>query len=182
MKFWSQDIYSKAWNFACEAHKRQHMPGSDIPYVNHIGTVAMEVMSAIVVNGSIQHPDLAIQCALLHDVIEDTIVTYEQVKVEFGETVANGVLALTKNAELPERTEQMRNSLTRIRQQPHEIWIVKMADRIANLQEPPHYWTAEKIRYYQQEALLIHDALKDAHHMLAERLRQKIDTYRRFIP
>jgi (p)ppGpp synthase/HD superfamily hydrolase len=180
MTRWSQDVYNKAWNFVCEAHKAQHMPGSDVPYVKHIGTVTMEVMSAIAATDAVQEPDLAVQCALLHDVIEDTPVTYEQVRAEFGEAVADGVLALTKNLELPTKAEQMRDSLRRIQDRPYEVWIVKLADRIANLQEPPPYWTSEKIRQYQQEAMLIYDTLKDANRLLAERLAQKIDEYRRF--
>ncbi len=80
MKFWSQDLYLKAWNFASNAHKDQKLPGSDIPYINHIGSVAMEVMAAIAQSSSVANPDLAVQCALLHDTVEDTRTTYEQVK------------------------------------------------------------------------------------------------------
>jgi (p)ppGpp synthase/HD superfamily hydrolase len=94
MKVWSQDVYTKAWNFASYAHKDQNMPGSDLPYITHIGNVAMEVMSAIVQSNGVNDPDLSVQCALLHDVIEDTHITYEQVNTEFGQKVADGVLAL----------------------------------------------------------------------------------------
>ena len=67
---WNQDKYIKSWNFASVAHNGQVVPGTDIPYVNHIGLVAMEAMSAITYDSNIEEPDLLIQCALLHDVIE----------------------------------------------------------------------------------------------------------------
>ncbi len=77
MRLWSQDLYLKAWNFASNAHKGQNLSGSSIPYINHIGSVAMEVMSAIAQRDSVSNPDLSVQCALLHDITEDTEITYE---------------------------------------------------------------------------------------------------------
>ncbi len=79
---WKQDLYLKAWNFACQAHSGQTLPGSDIPYINHIGTVAMEVLAAISLRTTTEDANLAIQCALLHDVIEDTAVSYPQLRTE----------------------------------------------------------------------------------------------------
>ncbi|MFM2482210.1 HD domain-containing protein [Celerinatantimonas sp. YJH-8] len=176
----TQDLYLKTWNFASAAHRYQTLPGSDIPYLNHIGNVAMEVIAAISVI-PVQRPDLSIQCALLHDVIEDTDVTYEQVKLEFGEAVALGVLSLTKDQQLPSKKEQMLDSLSRIRQQPKEIWLVKLADRITNLQAPPAHWNKMKIANYRDEAQLIHDQLASAHAPLAGRLAQKIAEYRLYM-
>ena len=43
------------------------------------------------------NPDLAVQCALLHDTIEDTDVTYDDVKRQFGTDVADGVMALSQD-------------------------------------------------------------------------------------
>ena len=92
----------------------------------------------------VANANLALQCAL-HDVLEDTRVRYEQVRDEFGEAVAQGVLALTVDKRLP-RSEQMAECLPRIRQQPAEIWMVKLADRITNLQPPPRHWSKARIR------------------------------------
>jgi (p)ppGpp synthase/HD superfamily hydrolase len=71
----------------------------------------------------------------------------------------------------------MADSLKRIKEQPHEIWMVKMSDRIVNLAPPPAHWTKEKIKAYRDEAVLIHDALKDADRNLAARLMEKIGLY-----
>jgi len=178
---WNPDQYIKAWNFAAHAHHGQTVPGSEIPYINHLGTVAMEVMGAIAHAAQIDpslipDPDLLVQCALLHDAIEDTDVTYEQLCAEFGESVANGVLALTKNSDLP-KAERMKDSLQRIQRQPKEIWMVKLGDRITNLQPPPHYWDNQKIENYRKEAELILETLRSANTYLAKRLQQKLLTY-----
>ncbi len=174
---WKQDLYLKAWNFACRAHNGQTLPGSDIPYINHIGTVAMEILAAISLHTTTEDADLTIQCALLHDVIEDTAVTYSQLQMEFGQEVADGVLALTKDHTIPAKKERMRDSLARIRKQPHGVWMVKMADRITNLQPPPQHWPPEKISNYRDEAREILTALRSADEQLAQRLGEKIESY-----
>ena len=75
----------------------------------------------------------------------------------------------------------MLDSLKRIKQQPKEVWAVKMADRICNLYAPPFYWTNEKKKTYREEAMLIHRELKDGNAYLAERLGRKIEEYRAYI-
>lgn len=185
MKLWSQELSLKAWNFASYYHKNQKVPGKDLPYINHVGSVTMEIMSAIVQSDSVDKPDLAIQCALLHDVIEDSKIEYkkiyEKIKDEFGSVVADGVDALSKNNKLKTKSEQMRDSLERIKKQPPEIWMVKLADRITNLQPPPYYWTKHKIKQYRNEAIEIHEALKGANDVLSSRLLSKIEQYEKYI-
>ena len=176
---WSQDAYIQAYRFAAEAHRGQLVPGTEIPYLMHISLVCMEVTTALHA-GSADNPTLAVQCALLHDVIEDTPATFEAVRAAFGPGVAAGVLALTKDKRL-EKPAQMQDSLRRIRQQPREVWMVKLADRITNLQPPPATWTAAKISAYQAEARQILDALGSASPLLAARLEQKINTYGNFV-
>jgi (p)ppGpp synthase/HD superfamily hydrolase len=58
--------------------------------------------------------------------------------------------------------------------------MVKMADRITNLQPPPHYWTKEKINNYREEAQLILDELGKANEHLAKRLADKIQNYQQY--
>lgn len=176
----SQEVFIKAWNFASSAHRNQTLPGSDLPYINHIGNVTMEILAAVFA-APVAFPELAIQCALLHDTIEDTDITYDQIEAEFGENVASGVLSLSKNTDLPSKQAQMLDSISRIKEQPKEIWMVKLADRITNLQPPPHYWDQKKTAGYLKEAELIFDNLASAHETLEERLRQKIQNYSKYI-
>ncbi|RCJ42182.1 phosphohydrolase [Nostoc minutum NIES-26] len=176
---WSQETYIKAYEFAAQAHQGQKMPGSEIPYIMHLSFVSMEVIAALNVETK-NDGDLAIQCSVLHDTVEDTGTTFDQIKTEFGESVANGVLALTKDESLAKHL-QMEDSLRRIKEQPQEIWMVKLADRISNLQAPPYYWTQDKIVRYREEGIQIYEALRDASPFLASRLASKIEDYKGFI-
>ncbi len=180
MAVWNQQHYIQAWHFASHAHQGQCVPSTDSPYIHHLAMVAMEVMTVIATEQSLEQPDLLVQVALLHDVLEDTATTYEQLAQNFGVNVADGVLALTKNTALA-KAEQMPDSLTRIRQQAKEICMVKMADRITNLQSPPTHWNQSKIQAYHTEAKLIYQQLHSAHLGLAKRLQQKIQDYQQYI-
>ena len=173
---WSQEKYINSLKFAAEAHKGQQVPGSDLPYIVHVTMVAMEVIAALAHEDGLDG-DLAVQCALLHDMIEDTSVSREDLETEFGFAVAAGVLALSKNNILESKQEKMQDSLARIKQQPREIWMVKLADRITNLQPPPGHWDADKIERYREEGREILKALGGASSYLAGRLRQKIKEY-----
>jgi len=176
---WSQETYIKAFRKAAQAHQGQKMPGSEIPYIIHLSFVSMELIAALNVEKE-RDGNLAIQCAILHDVIEDTATSFEEIKTEFGEAIANGVLALTKDNSL-EKNLQMADSLRRVKKQPPEIWMVKLADRISNLQAPPHYWNQEKIIQYREEGIQIYETLKEASSFLASRLASKIEDYKAFI-
>ena len=180
MIVWNQDNYIKAWNFASSVHNGQLLPTSDIPYINHLGLVAMETMSGIANSENIASPDLAVLYALLHDSIEDTNCSFEDIKNEFGSDVANGVMALTKNTDLPTKEDQMLDSLNRIQDQPKEVWMVKLSDRITNLQPPPKHWDKSKIAKYRSEAILILEVLGSANDYLAKRLRMKIENYAQY--
>ncbi|NNJ13191.1 bifunctional (p)ppGpp synthetase/guanosine-3',5'-bis(diphosphate) 3'-pyrophosphohydrolase [Chloroflexales bacterium ZM16-3] len=172
---WSQERYLAAYHFAARAHQGQIYTGTDLPYIMHLSFVSMEVIAALREEPG-RDGDLAVQCALLHDVIEDTPLGYAEVAAAFGQSVANGVLALTKDESLP-KGEQMADSLRRICLQPAEVWMVKLADRVTNLQPPPAHWTPAKIMRYRDEAEQIYAALAGASPALARRLREKIDGY-----
>lgn len=172
---WSLDLYHRAARFAAHAHLGQKIPGGELPYILHPTQVAAEVIGALAVEPA-ERPDLAVACALLHDVVEDTAVTADQLAADFGPDVAAGVLALSKDPSLP-KDQAMADSLRRIRLQPREVWLVKLADRIVNLEPPPHYWKPAKIAAYREEAGRIADALGDASEHLRARLRGRIARY-----
>lgn len=176
-RFWSLDLYRRVYRFAAQAHHGQRYPGTELPYLMHLGFVSVEVMGALHHDTEERDADLAVACALLHDTLEDTDVIAADLRREFGDTIAEGVLALTKNDELPTKRERMNDSLRRIQQQPHEVWMVKLADRICNLDPPPSYWKQAKREAYRDEAQRIFDALHPASSTLAQRLQEKIATY-----
>jgi (p)ppGpp synthase/HD superfamily hydrolase len=178
---WNPDTYNEALWFAARAHGSQTVPGSEISYILHLCQVCQEAMGAVVADPSLDG-NLVMQCALLHDCIEDTDSTHSEVNARFGPSVADGVDALSKRESIDgkavSKDEQMADSLARILQQPREVWIVKLADRITNLQTPPSHWNREKIERYHGEAIRILDALGLASPHLSERMANKLDAYR----
>lgn len=177
---WNPEHYQKAMLFAGIAHAGQFFPGTEASYLVHLSQVAMEIQHAWACAAGDWDADLALQCALLHDSLEDTATPYATLEASFGPAVAQGVLALSKNADLP-KAEQMPDSLRRIKAQPPEIAMVKLADRITNLQSPPPHWDSAKIAKYQAEARLIHAELGFANAFLAQRLQTKIEAYAVFL-
>ena len=179
MSLFSPERYQQALHFAGLKHGDQKEPGRGLPYVVHLTSVAMEVIASLA-EDPLQNPDLAVACALLHDTIEDTDTTYDEVAERFGRDVADGVRALTKDPRL-EKAEQMPDSLQRLRTQPREVQLVKLADRIVNLQPPPPEWNEAKKRRYRAEAKRIQETLGPASAPLASRLEEKIEAYEAYL-
>lgn len=171
---WDQDLFKRALDFAARAHGGQQVPGSGAPYVVHLTKVATEVLLACQDGGL--EPNLAMACALLHDTLEDAGVTPAALEQQFGPAVALGVQALTKDPSLP-KAERMPDALRRIRHQPKEVWAVKLADRITNLEPPPPDWSLDKRRAYLAEALVILEALRGGSAALEARLLTKAAHY-----
>ena len=111
--------------------------------------------------------------------MEDTNTTYDELAEIFSDRVANGVLALSKDKKLP-KENQLIDSIERIILQPKEVWSVKLADRITNLQPPPAHWSQEKVFKYHIEAQTILEKLNGGNKYLEDRLAHKIDDYKSY--
>jgi (p)ppGpp synthase/HD superfamily hydrolase len=175
----SADRYVAALRFAAAKHEGQRMTGSGLPYLVHVVAVAGEVLSVLDREPGLD-PDLALGCALLHDTLEDTATTYAELVATFGAPIADGVRALSKLDDSIPKPDRMADSLRRIRLQPREVWVVKLADRITNLAPPPASWSSEKRRAYRDEAIEIADALTGASPALEARIRERITAYSAF--
>jgi len=176
----TQELYQKAMKFAGEKHSEQKVPGTNANYLLHISNVAMEVLMAYQADDSFDL-DFAVQVAVLHDTIEDTTADFDEIKREFNSKIAAAVQALTKNESLPTKEERMKDSLARINELQKEVGLVKIADRITNLQIPPKHWTKEKVSKYCEEAKLISESLQGKNEYLHHRLNQKISAYEKNI-
>ena len=184
------DRYVAALWFAAARHHGQTVPGTERPYLVHVTSVAAEVIAAL--PGSGLDADLAVVCALLHDTLEDTAGSdgerrelADDLADRFGPAVRDGVAALSKRDRDDDgapiaKADRMADSLRRIREQPHAVWAVKLADRITNLAPPPPHWPLAKCAAYRAEAQVIVDALADASPALAARLRARIASYARY--
>lgn len=176
---WSSERYVAALEFAADRHAGQRVPGSERPYLVHVVAVATEVLWGHG-RAPLADPELALTCALLHDVVEDTPTTVAEVAARFGADVAAGVAALSKDPALP-KAAQLDDSLARIVACPREVWAVKLADRITNLAPPPPHWTPAKRASYRVEAGRIHAALAEGHGPLADRLATRIAGYAAYL-
>lgn len=168
--------YQNAIKFAGEAHANQKVPGTEANYLLHLSNVAIEVIAA---HNEFPNFDLntAIQLALLHDTLEDTKITFNELEEHFGLKVGEGVKALTKDTSISNKYDRMINSLQRIKSSFKEVAIVKICDRIINLQKPPAHWSSTKIANYKEEAKLIAKELKGYHEYLDARISEKIAYY-----
>lgn len=178
------DELQSIWALASAQHYEQRYQGTEkgqeVEYLSHIGGVALEVLNAGL-RESGWDLILALKCALLHDTVEDTGLPIGLIEEHHGQAVAAGVAALSKNPALPDKATQMADSLGRIKQQPKAVWVVKLADRINNLETVPHHWHQQKIQQYYRESEIILKSLSEASPYLTERLKQKISFYQSYL-
>ena len=141
----------KAAEFARKAHAEQKRRYSGLPYVVHPARVAGRVAA---------HPlatEAMVTAAFLHDVVEDTPHTLEEVCAEFGSEVARLVEELTNpsvgsGAPRRERKQQDREHLSKVSVQAK---IIKLLDRIDNLGDMPTTASEFPQRYCEESRLLV---------------------------
>ena len=103
------NLLMKALSFAARKHRKQVRKGAEpIPYINH----PIAVADLIVRTGSVRDGE-TIAAALLHDTVEDTKTTFEELEAEFGLAIAKLVAEVTDDKSLPkpERRNSYRMSL-----------------------------------------------------------------------
>lgn len=171
---YSIDDYKEAFSFALQAHKTQQTPNG-LPYSFHIVSVANEIINSLFFHKiSYEEANIAIACALLHDVEEDTPYKVDKhlLVLDNIDVISKGVKALTKDTNLPKQ-EQLKDSLERLKQQPCCVQMVKLADRITNLDPAPLFWNRAKREAYVKEAKMILEYLKNSNLYLADKLKKQ---------
>ncbi|AHJ14152.1 HD domain-containing protein [Sulfurospirillum multivorans] len=182
-ELFSVEFFKENLAFVLLAHGEQKTPHG-LPYSMHLLSVTAEVINALSCEPlSYDEVNVAIACALLHDVNEDTTtkITKESPIAGNKEVIAKGVLALTKEKNLLSKEAQMRDSLERLKKRQNCVAMVKLADRITNLGEPPKQWDEAKKRAYLEEAKVILSELGYAHRYLATKLSEKIEAYQLYM-
>jgi GTP diphosphokinase / guanosine-3',5'-bis(diphosphate) 3'-diphosphatase len=137
----------KALHFAARKHRDQRRKDIEAsPYINHPIEVA-ELLARI---GMVSDP-VVLQAAILHDTIEDTQTTPEELEEVFGPEVSRLVLEVTDDKSLP-KAERKRLQVLHASQISERARQIKIADKISNVQSvtktPPADWSLERRKEY----------------------------------
>jgi (p)ppGpp synthase/HD superfamily hydrolase len=139
--------WQQAVSFAARKHQGQLRKDGETPYVAHPVRVALIVRHVFNVDD-----EIALQAALLHDLIEDTTTDYDEILEIFGKQVADAVAALTKDARLvhDEREAAYDEQLSRSSWQAR---LVKLADVYDNYCDAANHEQRKKFAVKAERAI-----------------------------
>jgi len=169
-KFLNPEKLNKAYNFAVKAHKNQKRDSGD-PYSIHPIAVA-NILTELKLDSA------TIATGLLHDTIEDTHATYETIKNEFGQEVADLVDGVTKisvfenQATSTSKAENFRK-LILATSKDIRVLLVKIADRLHNMRTIEAISKTEKKERIAKETMEIYAPLADR--MGMHRIRDELE-------
>ena len=169
-KFLNPEKLDKAYNFAVKAHKSQKRASGD-PYSVHPIEVA-NILTELKLDSA------TIATGLLHDTIEDTFATYETIKAEFGDEVADLVDGVTKISVF-ENTAGSNSKVENFRKlilatsKDIRVLLVKIADRLHNMRTIKAITKVEKRQRIAQETMEIYAPLADR--MGMHRIRDELE-------
>lgn len=135
------DLVSRAVIFAVKAHDGMHRKNAVTPYILH-------PMEAAAIVGSMTDQEETIAAAVLHDVVEDTPVTMDEIEAQFGPRIASLVGADTEDKREhlpPEQTWRIRKeeSIAYLRRTTdREEKILFLGDKLANMRSIYQQWRA----------------------------------------
>jgi GTP diphosphokinase / guanosine-3',5'-bis(diphosphate) 3'-diphosphatase len=169
-KFLNPEKLNKAYHFAIKAHENQKRHSGD-PYSNHPIAVA-NILTELKLDSA------TITTGLLHDTIEDTHATYETIKNEFGQEVADLVDGVTKisvfenQATSNSKAENFRK-LILATSKDIRVLLVKIADRLHNMRTIDAISKIEKKERIAKETMEIYAPLADR--MGMHRIRDELE-------
>ncbi len=157
----------RAMQFAAHKHRMQRRRDADAtPYINH--PIALAVL---LVNEAMIDDPVVLSAALLHDTIEDTATTFDELAAAFGEEVAGIVLEVTDDKSLP-KAARKQLQIEHAAGISRRAKLVKLADKICNLRDiasaPPVGWSAQRKDEYVAWAAQVVAGLRGVHAGLEE--------------
>ncbi|MDH5632090.1 MAG: HD domain-containing protein [Gammaproteobacteria bacterium] len=157
----------KALDFAADKHRHQRRKGAEAsPYINH----PIDLANVLWHEGGVTDA-VVIAAAILHDTIEDTETTIDELRNLFGERICEIVLEVTDDKDLPP-DQRKRIQVEKAPHASHMAKQVKLADKICNLRDilayPPHGWDAGRKRRYFDWALDVVNGLRGANESLEQ--------------
>jgi len=151
----------KALSFSAEKHTKQRRKDIDkTPYINHPISLANILAQRWVIDENV------LCAAILHDTIEDTETTVDELQEHFGEKITSIVLEVTDDKSL-EKSVRKQKQVEHAASISHEAKLVKLADKIANITDiintPPADWSTDRKKEYFDWAKAVVDNLRGAH-------------------
>jgi guanosine-3',5'-bis(diphosphate) 3'-pyrophosphohydrolase len=152
----------RAIAFAADKHRNQRRKDAEAsPYINH----PIALANVLANEGGIDD-ERVLLAAVLHDTIEDTDTSHDELVQWFGAEVARIVAEVTDDKSLP-KAERKRLQIEHAAHISHAAQLVKLADKICNLRDilamPPANWSEERKREYFEWARRVVDGLRGAH-------------------
>lgn len=122
------DKLQEAISFAAIKHKDQRRKGANAePYINH----PLAVAKLLTVVANVYDIDI-LQAAILHDTIEDTETTREELFMKFGKEVTEYVIEMTDDKSLP-KAERKRLQIVNAPHKSKGAKLIKLCDKICNV-------------------------------------------------
>ena len=152
----------KALAFAAHKHRDQRRKDAQAsPYINH----PIALADVLVSEGGVT--DIEVLCAaLLHDTVEDTATTHQELANAFGSRIARMVAEVTDDKSLPPQ-ERKRLQVEHAPKLSREAKLLKLADKICNLRDiverPPAKWDLQRRREYFEWAERVVEGLRGVH-------------------
>lgn len=163
------DLIIRAQEFACRAHRGQVRKYTGEPYVMHCQEVALIVSQA-----SVRYDNADICAALLHDTVEDTAVTFEDIYQAFGGEIMTLVSDVTDKSKPADGNREVRKTIDRhhLSKASRDAQTIKLADLISNTKSiVAHDPGFAKVYLAEKELLLKVLVLGDADlHVIATKL------------
>ena len=161
----------KALAFAAHKHRDQRRKDAEAsPYINHPIALADVLVNEAGIT------DVEVLCAaLLHDTVEDTATTHEELVDAFGSRIARTVAEVTDDKRLS-KAERKRLQIEHAPHLSREAKLVKLADKLCNLRDvaerPPAGWPLERRQEYFDWAKRVIDGLRGTHSRLEDAFDQ----------
>jgi len=156
----SNQLILKAAHFAAQKHRDQRRKDEDAsPYINHPISVA-KIISEI---GNVEDPEV-LAAALLHDTIEDTETTIDELIDNFGERVCSLVQEVTDDKTLP-RLQRKQRQIDHAKEISEGAALIKLGDKISNVTDitntPPTNWDSNRrLEYFEWAEKVINNCPK----------------------
>ncbi|MCM3476601.1 MULTISPECIES: HD domain-containing protein [Bacillaceae] len=152
-------VIEKAIEVAAKAHDHQYRKGTNLPYISHPYTVGVLLLT-------FGYAEEVVAAGILHDTVEDTDLTLDDIKKDFGERIADIVRGASEKDKSLSWEERKQATIDHLATEPRDVCLIVCADKLHNLttikreleREGEKVWTRfkrgrEKQAWYYREVV-----------------------------